>query len=623
MSFSHLLRRPTDVVLSSLSLAMKAISHTLPIPSKHKSDLPFAIRDLSRMLTQERGALNQSYWVAPRFLSAYVHYFLPWNLYRLAWLMPQLSIQLPEHAHIVDIGSGPLTMPIALWCTRPDLRNIPLTFHCYDVAAKPLEVGKNILQSLMGEDSKWSITVHRAPLDSAIAKLAVPVSLFMAGNVLNEISAAKQGTLEDRLAGIMRSMATKLATKGQVLLIEPGTRLGGKTVVLSRKGALQAGLTPLAPCTHVGPCPMIEQPLYSQFAPQYSGWCHYLYPATEAPQNLVDLGKRAGFEKDNLALSCLFLEKTLRKSENAKDDFWQHQTGHDDLASLEALYQDMMEETSFDDDDDEDDEISFVRVAGDLVPQPENLQEKVTVRVISDLIRLPDAPEPARYACSKYGLVLLQNALHCYPGGAIEAKLVADNNGNALRDKKTSALIMFPAHVYAGKIVDVPVYKGKAKGADLAAKNDRFAERTEKRSKHDATRRDERSTFGKEKKNSFAEGDKPKTRRDERKESQAPRRDRTDAPHYRERNQQDAPREEKSKYNAPRGEQANRNTTRNDTPNREAWRNRNDADMTDRNGVAMPDAPKDASASGARKPREEKTYKGGRSNSPKKKNRDR
>ena len=111
MSFSHLLRRPTDVVLSSLSLAMKAISHTLPIPSKHKSDLPFAIRDLSRMLTQERGALNQSYWVAPRFLSAYVHYFLPWNLYRLAWLMPQLSIQLPEHAHIVNRK----VIPVHFW----------------------------------------------------------------------------------------------------------------------------------------------------------------------------------------------------------------------------------------------------------------------------------------------------------------------------------------------------------------------------------------------------------------------------------------------------------------------------------------------------------------------------
>ena len=66
----------------------------MPLSRNHHADLPEAIRDLSAMLTYERGGLGRSYWSAPRYVSAYLRYFLPWNLVRLdpascrVWICP-------------------------------------------------------------------------------------------------------------------------------------------------------------------------------------------------------------------------------------------------------------------------------------------------------------------------------------------------------------------------------------------------------------------------------------------------------------------------------------------------------------------------------------------------------
>ena len=128
----NLLSRPGTASGISLREAIEAIKAAFPVPRNHKSDLPYAVRDLSRLLTQERGALHQSYWSAPRFVAAYTHFFLPWNLYRLSWLLPSLRLSLPAHGHVVDLGSGPLLYPTP--CVHPCHQRQHLRIDCRTVS---------------------------------------------------------------------------------------------------------------------------------------------------------------------------------------------------------------------------------------------------------------------------------------------------------------------------------------------------------------------------------------------------------------------------------------------------------------------------------------------------------
>ena len=80
---------------NALAQLPKALDAVMPLSRNHRADLPEAIRDLSAMLTYERGGLGRSYWSAPRYVSAYLRYFLPWNLVRLTGLLPGLDCPPP------------------------------------------------------------------------------------------------------------------------------------------------------------------------------------------------------------------------------------------------------------------------------------------------------------------------------------------------------------------------------------------------------------------------------------------------------------------------------------------------------------------------------------------------
>ncbi|MDL2315848.1 hypothetical protein LJC59_02045 [Desulfovibrio sp. OttesenSCG-928-A18] len=254
-----LLARPGQAAIAGIEKILEILATVFAIPASHRRALPLAVRELSRMLTEERSGLACSYWSAPRFLAAYLYYFLPWNLYRLAWLLPGLDLPLRENSRILDLGSGPLTMPLALWCARPDLRTLPLEFTCSDVAPRPMELGRNILNRLNG--GRWRVHLLRAPLQQAL-RLGRDKGFdcITAANVLNEPSFLRQTGQEEPLARRLDALCAQagaaLRPGASFLLVEPGTRLGGKLLALCREGALRQGLRVLAPCTHCGPCPM-------------------------------------------------------------------------------------------------------------------------------------------------------------------------------------------------------------------------------------------------------------------------------------------------------------------------------------------------------------------------------
>lgn len=455
-----LLSPPGPLLLQTLHDVLNATASACPLPSSHRSELPFAIRDLSRILTEERGALARTYWAAPRLFAAYLHFFLPWNLYRLSWLLPGLTLPLRPDSLLLDLGSGPLTLPLALWCARPDLRGTPLRFVCNDLALQPMQSGKAIFQALAGKDSPWRIHLMRGPLEKALHPFENKgFDCILSGNVLNELANERPGSakssLEQRLDALLHMASGCLVPGGHLLLLEPGTRLGGKVISLFRNSALRRSFRILAPCTHDCPCPMLPRAESEAPPSGFSGWCHFSHPATDAPAPLTELSQQAKLQKHSLALSCLLLQAPERNAAFAASSAAPEEAAPfsrarknvppgpyetDSLEELEVLYAEIMDEP-------------FEKNAlpgGPTAPaksaysrhKAETAQAcaHTALRVISGPIALPGHAEPARYACCEKGLALLTNARRTPSGALIMVPLPA----HAQRDRKSGALLVSP-----------------------------------------------------------------------------------------------------------------------------------------------------------------------------------
>jgi hypothetical protein len=297
MSPEQLFPRPSPQFLALLAGLPQHLDAAMPMRRQHRRELPGDIRELSHLLTDERGDLRRDYLADPAALSAYLRYFLPWNIFRLGTLFSGLALDPPEGATIVDLGSGPLTAPLALWMARPHLRKRALTFVCVDRAPKPMRLGLDALTHLAGGAealAPWRVTLVKAPLD---ARLREKADLLIMANALNEVLHRGEGDLMETADALAWHLATMLTPTGQLLVVEPGIRPSAHLIAALRQGFLNHALLPLAPCPHTGPCPMSGR--------GYTAWCHFNFDAAPAPRWLRDLSEAARLPKENVSLSLL------------------------------------------------------------------------------------------------------------------------------------------------------------------------------------------------------------------------------------------------------------------------------------------------------------------------------
>ncbi len=375
-------------IIKALNDLPKALDAVMPLQAKHRRALPQGIEELSSRLTVERGLIKQSYWSAPRLTSAYLWYFLPWNILRLSRLLSNLVLPRPEGMPIkaggilkprvfMDMGSGPLSLPIALWLTKPEWRELPLNVLCLDTAVHPLELGQKLFLQLAGKNSPWRIIPMRAKLETAhleIQKIEGVPWLISAANVCNEIK-VRQGQ-EDHAYNILENLQPALrAQDASLLLVEPGTRLGGKTIVNMREAALECGLTPISPCPHQQECPLDDS----------RTWCHFTFDTHGSPAWLNQLSAAAKLRKTALSLAFILLKQAELTD----------QTSDKAVTSQDA-------------------------------------------RIISAPFRVPELAGESRYTCSAHGLGLIGNAKHLPSGALVELK----PNTNKGVDQKSGAIIL-------------------------------------------------------------------------------------------------------------------------------------------------------------------------------------
>lgn len=373
-----------DDLLAGLNGLPELLQELMPLKEKHRRALAGGVRRLSAFLTVERDKLPHDYMARPEFLSAYLHYFLPWNIYRQGRLLQGLDLSIRPDSVIMDFGAGPLTFLNALWLTRPHLRRHGFRYFAFDRSDPALKVGRGLFKALSeGQPDGWQVRTER---QLGAARRHGPADLVVAGNFINELAPPRGSGGEEASAEevLLSRWEALLKDEAAILVIEPGTRASARQLVRLRATALAQGWNVAAPCTHAGTCPMLGN--------RGGSWCHFNFKPGDIPEWLFKFSRKVGLPKERASLSFLLLTR-------GEDPPVRH--------------------------------IAVARPRGDEGP----------VRVISEPFELPGGLQ-GRYGCSERGMVLLQDRGLADsgppPGSLLRVKWPAHPN----RDPKSRALVI-------------------------------------------------------------------------------------------------------------------------------------------------------------------------------------
>ena len=409
-----------------VSLLLDILDEASPLPPTHRQDLRRDVLDLWRELTSERSTRQADYIGDPAMLAAYLAYFLPWNVVRLIPVVAGADLGLSAGDRVLDIGSGPLTFPIALWIARPDLRAVPLTFVCMDRVRRVLDIGISALDGLrMRADAPlaWTTEARKGtfPFDFPEAE-AGGYAMVAAVNVFNESfwkrgRSTRERTLGERAARLADDLTRPLAAGGRLFVMEPGDPRSGAMISAVRESLLLAGGSVSAPCPHGLSCPMPGVFLGSAFrrdedqetdvrrlAPVLTAkgrskapWCHFALDRSAAPKRLLAFSETAGLPKDRLVASWL-LARTAGGQESAP--------------------------------------------GGTRVDAPTRAGDPGrTVTLVSDAFRLPDGGQ-GRYACTRTGYALARGPLADLPSGSVAVVSGPLPGPGNERDVKSGAVVV-------------------------------------------------------------------------------------------------------------------------------------------------------------------------------------
>jgi hypothetical protein len=333
---------------------LSLIDAVFPVPGQFRGRLNRDVAELSRLLTSARGERGASYLSKPAMLSAYLRCFLPWNVYRLVRLLAALPLTLADGDTVTDLGSGPLTLPIALWIARPELRQVKLFFRCVDKTQAVLEAGQKLFAALTGvrndvhegahsgaagakngavPETAWTIKTmrHSIPLSDRKKFMGSAAPGVMRGDILQK-RPRNETAPEDARPGLVcavnvyneifwdiphsdsRSLVrfaeqearrlTELAAGGaSILVVEPGVPRSGEFIAALRAAFAALGRPVLSPCTHGEPCPFPGGK--GARGHEKQKWCHFAFDTAAAPKKLKDLSAAAGIPKERATLSFL------------------------------------------------------------------------------------------------------------------------------------------------------------------------------------------------------------------------------------------------------------------------------------------------------------------------------
>ena len=325
------------------------LQNVKPLSSKQLYQLPVLIKELSHQLTDERSSRHNGYMNQTVMLTAYSRYFMWWNLFRLTNLFrgfPKNCFDfLKDDDYCLDLGSGPLTIPVALWLSRPELRKKKLTWYCTDISQTALSLGEEIYLSVVAktlanetETQPWKIIRVKGELGTEIRNKA---SFVTCANMFNELYYDTAKPLEEQAKKYTNTLISYATEKSMILVVEPAFPRSSRFISLTRDALIRKKFSIISPCPHTKECCMDGR--------KGGKWCHFVLDTSFAPKKLHKLSDKAGLPKDRASLSFVFAQ-------------------------------------------------NFEEIQND----------ELKIRVVSDMIKLPQNAT-GRYACSRLGLTLVKS----------------------------------------------------------------------------------------------------------------------------------------------------------------------------------------------------------------------
>lgn len=362
----------------------KVVESTHPLNSKQKLLLPKQIRSLSHFLTDERGERRLGYMNQTVLLSAYVNYYTWWNLIRLVRLFSNIDkkfFDVKDSSVFLDLGSGPLTVPLALFLSRPELRKKHITFYCLDISQQALAFGENIFLSVAArlKCEPWKIVRVKGELGSSVKEKA---DFVTSANLFNELCDDFKNPPDFLAKKCTEQILSYLKLENEnarYIIVEPGDPRSARLVSLMRGSFMRRGFFPVSPCTHFCDCPMDGK--------KGGKWCNYAFKTDDAPAELKKLSEKSELPKERAVLSFVAFQKS------------------------------------------KDGQIDGCNCFSDERP------EFISMRITSELIKLPGG-RSGYYACSEKGLLLIVTTQQLLSGQKIrvlnpQKKLPIDSKSGA------------------------------------------------------------------------------------------------------------------------------------------------------------------------------------------------
>ncbi len=305
------------------------IQDVRPLNSKQMAHLTDDIRALSHELTDERDERRVGYMNEASRITAYVYYFVWWNLVRYTRLfaaLPETAFDFLNTSYCLDIGSGPLTIPIALWLARPELRKKKLTWYCMDLSQNSLAVGEDLFLAVASKvlindsdvnSSLWKIIRIKGAMGTPVRN---KISFVTSANMFNEIAQNTIESSEDSLASQwIKTILSYTEKNAHIFIAEPGVPPSSRMLSLMRSKFLEKKMNVIYPCPHEGFCPMD-----GKNAKHGGKWCHFAFKVettdAEIPKKLKALSIKAGLPKDRTVLSFLMITADLKTNVKKSKD---------------------------------------------------------------------------------------------------------------------------------------------------------------------------------------------------------------------------------------------------------------------------------------------------------------
>jgi ribosomal protein RSM22 (predicted rRNA methylase) len=225
------LRHAVDQALEGVSAAQLAAA-TQALSQRYRNE----VRDGRMHLSDQLAA------------QAYIATRMPATFAAIHCALAAAAQRLPDFSPttLLDIGAGPGT---ALWAAQSVWPNLQ--------AATLVEASASIRamgQKLAAANTLQAIDWKDADIRRGITN-AAPADLVTLAYVLDELEPAERGKLVDALWN---------ATRGLLVIVEPGTTAGWRRILEARAQIISAGAHVIAPCPHAHACPIAEP-----------DWCHF------------------------------------------------------------------------------------------------------------------------------------------------------------------------------------------------------------------------------------------------------------------------------------------------------------------------------------------------------------